>query len=78
MTDDDINTYRNTPKTIPASELQNRAVRKIVEFFSPLSTIPASKLFKVEKWEALGDAARVERIIGKIVLKTRKIQYRGE
>ena len=53
MSDGDISFYGKTPKTIPASELQNRAVRKIVEFVSPLSTIPASKLFKVERWEGV-------------------------
>ena len=28
MTDDDINTYRNTPKTIPASELKTEQLGK--------------------------------------------------
>ena len=55
----------------PLSELQNPTVRRFIEFWSPLATLPDSIKYQIERYKAFGDVARIEKLTSRVVEKTR-------
>ena len=75
MSKADINAYKKHKgqyeKFRPLSELQNPFVRRFIEFWSPLSTLPDSLKYNIERYKSFGDVARIEKLVGNVIEKTR-------